>query len=238
MNPDPSPTGAPATSTLILVPTELERRRLEDEGGFPEELGELQVGGFGPVAAAARTAQLIAQHRPSRVLLIGIAGSYDPERDPVGSARCFDSVALHGVGVGEGREFQSPPALGFPQWPGDATSDAIDDRLPLWFPAGIDAEELGGQLLTTCGASADPDQAAERTRRFASARAEDMEGFGVALACALTRTPVCVVRGISNAVGDRQRARWNIPQALAAARRLALAALESKSWPFPRERGA
>lgn len=238
MNQDSSPTGAPATSTLILVPTDLERRRLEDEGGFPDEFGELHVGGFGPVAAAARTAQLLALRRPRRVLLIGIAGAYDAERDPVGSARSFEAVALHGVGVGEGRDFQSPPALGFPQWPGDADSDAIDDRLPLWLPNEVGPEERAELLLTTCGASCDPEQAAQRAERFPAARGEDMEGFGVALACALARTPLCVVRGISNVVGDRQRSNWNIPQALGAARRLALTVLKAPAWPFPEDREA
>lgn len=228
----PGSTGGP---TLILVPTELERRRLEDEGGFPPGSGLVQVGGFGPVAAAARAAQLLAELKPRRVLLVGIAGAYDGERDPVGSALCFGGVALHGVGVGEGPGFQSPPALGFPQWPGGPGADPIDDRLPLWAPGAPGAR--GELLLTTCGASADPEQAAGRLERFPEARAEDMEGFGVALACALARTPLCVVRGISNVVGDRQRSNWNIPQALAAARRLALEILEERPWPAPPELG-
>jgi futalosine hydrolase len=49
-----------------------------------------------------------------------------------------------------------------------------------------------------------------------------MEGFGVAFACALARVPCTIVRGISNVVGERDKRNWRIPDALAAARTLAL----------------
>ena len=57
--------------------------------------------------------------------------------------------------------------------------------------------------------------------------AEDMEGFAVAMACALNETPLRIVRGISNEVGDREPANWRIPLALGAARELAMEVLES-----------
>jgi futalosine hydrolase len=52
--------------------------------------------------------------------------------------------------------------------------------------------------------------------------AEDMEGFGVALACRLHGVPVDIVRGISNTVGDRDKARWRVETALEAAAAVAL----------------
>jgi nucleoside phosphorylase len=55
-----------------------------------------------------------------------------------------------------------------------------------------------------------------------------MEGFGVALACALARTRLAIVRGFSNRVGDRDSRHWRIPAALAAARRLTLEVLEEE----------
>jgi futalosine hydrolase len=56
--------------------------------------------------------------------------------------------------------------------------------------------------------------------------AEDMEGFGVALACRLLGVPLAIVRGISNEAGDREHARWQVPAALAAAADLAVRVLE------------
>jgi futalosine hydrolase len=209
--------------TLILIPTELERARLVDAGGFPSENALTAICGFGVAAAAARTAALIARHAPREVLLIGIAGAYDTDAHPTGSAHAFDIVATHGIGAGEGPTFQGPSALGFPQWPasdpaseGGSSPSPVDDHLPLATPNGA------GLLLTTCAASDSPARAADLQERHPGALAEDMEGFGVAIACHLGHTPCWIVRGISNQVGDRDAAHWRIPAALQAARDLAL----------------
>ena len=230
--------------TLILVPTELELRRLTDAGGFDVGLGTVAACGFGPVAAAARTAELLALLRPARVLLLGICGTFDEDSLPVGEATCFATVAIEGVGVGEGDRLIAPPALGFPQWPGSPASgarparDPIHDELALSRPARMtpagSARERASLLLSTCAASDSPEHAAARRRRHPRALAEDMEGFSVALACALRATPLCIVRGASNVVGDRDAAHWRIPRALEAARRLALDVLRSNdAWAPP-----
>lgn len=213
----------------MLVPTDLERRRLDDLGGLPAAQASVETCGFGPIAAAARTAELLALHRPARVLLIGICGAYDAAQHAVGSALEFDAVSVEGIGVGEGASLIAPPALGFPQWPGSLTSGAeIFDRIALATSEPHDPPRL---LLTTCSASADAEHSAVRRQRFPDALAEDMEGFAVALACSLQSTPLRIVRGVSNQVGDRAPERWRIPAALAAAREFALEILErGQGW--------
>ena len=227
-------------ATLILVPTELELRRLNDAGGFPTDSARVELVGFGPIAAAARTMQLVGQLRPERCLLVGIAGAFATECTPVGTALTFRRVASAGVGVGSGAKFQGPSRLGFPQWsgsggsgrasasggPGLEAADAIVEELSL-AAVGASPAEL---LLTTCAASDGPELANQRRRDFPQAVAEDMEGFGVALACALERIPLAIVRGISNAVGDRDTSGWRIADALEAARGLALEALARSDW--------
>ncbi len=208
-----APHGSP---TLLLVPTQLELLRLRDLGGFEAGLCLTKLCGFGPVAAAARTSQLITQLHPGRVLLLGIAGTYAPESNPVGEAAEFGEVALHGVGAGESENFQGPPALGFPQWPGSpgTTPHPVVDSLPLATKARAEL----GTLLTTCSASSNQQESSRRRELFPGAIAEDMEGFAVAMACALCDTPLRIVRGFSNVVGDRDASQWRIPAALAAAR--------------------
>ena len=215
--------------SLLLVPTELELSRLVDQGGFERGSCLVSLCGFGPVAAAARTAQLLAQLGPRRVLLVGLAGTYDARAHPVESAAEFAEVALYGVGAGEGEGFLGPPALGFPQWPGSpgTTPHPVVDSLPLAAPPAGAA----GTLLTTCAAAATGDEVRRRRALFPAATAEDMEGFAVAMACALADTPLRIVRGFSNLVGDRAPERWRIPGALAAARELARAILaDEPSW--------
>jgi futalosine hydrolase len=208
--------------TLLLLPTELERARFAELGGLPQGFALQATVGFGPVAAAARTAALLERLRPARAVLLGIAGAFDLDRHPLGSALELGSVALDGVGAGEGPAFLGPGELGFAQWPALPDGSPAVDRLPL---APLDPGAEPALLLTVCAASASAEERARRRARFPQAAAEDMEGFGVALACALAGVPLAVVRGVSNEVGERDKRRWRVGPALAAARALLLARL-------------
>ena len=169
------------------------------------------------MAAAARASQLVGARRPERVVLVGIAGTYAPERLPVGTASSFDDVVLDGVGAGEGAALVGPADLGFPLWPGsvDTTPDAVYERLPLT-PAGPGPATTSHSrvLVTVCAASAGDGEARRRRERHAGALAEDMEAFGVALACVLHGIGLTVIRGISNLAGDRDHTRWRTGPAL------------------------
>jgi futalosine hydrolase len=210
--------------TLVLVPTELERRIVLELGGLDPTLARIELAGFGPIAAAARTMQLLASLLPRRVLLIGIAGAYRPERHPSGSALGFARVALDGVGAGAGEGARSAAQLGFPHWPGsaDTTGGPVGETLDLEPRSPAD----GALLLTVSSASDSSELALARRARYPEAAAEDMEGFAVALACALERVPLSIVRGISNAAGERDTRRWDVRGALRAARELALEVLQ------------
>lgn len=211
---------------LILVPTTLERRLLEPSLSAAMAPGDrLELCGFGPVAAAARTSLLLAAHAPARVLLVGIAGRLD-DRLTLGGAERFTHVACHGVGAGTGEDFSPAGALGWPHWPGDdpAMPAAIGDVIACGTAAGP-AAATAGLLLTACAASATAADVRARTRLFPGAVAEDMEGFAVALACRLAGVPLDIVRGISNDAGDRDKARWQVPAALKAAADLAVLVL-------------
>ncbi len=208
---------------LILVPTELERRSLRPllEGGDPGSR-RIELCGFGMVAAAARTARLLADLRPRRVVLVGIAGRFG-DRIPLGSACMFSRVACHGIGVGAGSRFLPAASLGWEQWPGDPPDPtaSVGDRIdldPVPSPVAehprVPSEDL---LLTVASAASDADEARIRKAMYPHACAEDMEGFAVALACRLARVPCGIVRGISNSAGDRDHSRWQTRDALAAA---------------------
>jgi futalosine hydrolase len=208
-----------AGETLVLVPTELERAQLA-----PHLTGvSLELCGFGPLAAAARAAALLARTRARRVLLVGIAGSYDEQRAPLASAHLFTHVALDGLGVHTPRGFLGPRELGFAQAPALGAHAAVFDELALAAPHGTAA----ALLVTAPTASGSSEERAARLVRRPAALAEDMEAFGVALAAREFDVPCAVVRGISNAVGDRRFATWRVAEALASAARLARTALAS-----------
>lgn len=216
---------------LLLVPTAGERHVLAAALG---DSRRIELCGFGPIAAAARTAALLAEHAPAGVLLAGIAGRFD-ERLAIGSAYLFSEVACHGVGAGSGAAFEPAAVLGWPQWPGDPPGGeaAIGDVITCK-PAAAPAPPAAGLLLTACAASADAADVAVRRRLFPTAVAEDMEGFGVALACRLAGVPLAIVRGISNDAGDRDKRRWQIGPALEAAASLARSFIAAAGQEFSR----
>lgn len=224
---------------LVLVPTEFESERLASLGPLlPSHRLHCQViCGFGPISAAARATERVMAIGPDRVLLVGIAGTYDPESLAVGTACEFGNVVCDGVGVGLGARHRSAAELGWHQvgpprliGQGPSTRNGrfgpsreiielpTDDR-------NVDpahrrrnpALSSGPGLLTVCAASATPEEARLRRTRHPAAKAEDMEGFGVALACERLGTPLRIVRGISNVAGDRRQGGWKVDEALAAA---------------------
>ncbi|MEV0037299.1 futalosine hydrolase [Streptomyces sp. NPDC050804] len=73
-------------------------------------------------------------------------------------------------------------------------------------------------ILTVSTATGTAARAAELTARHPRAAAEAMEGFGVAEAAAVHSVPCVEIRAVSNAVGPRDRASWEIGRALGALR--------------------
>ncbi|MEI6241399.1 MAG: futalosine hydrolase [Planctomycetia bacterium] len=217
--------------SILLVPTELERGLIAPAAaaacGFAIRS---ELCGFGPVVAAARTAQLIAEHRPDSVLLVGIAGRMS-DRLTIGEAYAFERVACHGVGAGTGDAFVPAEAMGWPQWPGEGSDPAtrIGDVLACTSGQLPAAAPRAGLLVSACAASAGEADVRSRLRLFPDAVAEDMEGFAVAAACRLAGVPLDIVRGISNTAGDRDISRWQIEAACRAAAELAALILGARA---------
>ena len=212
---------------LILIPTDLERRVVAArlDGLLPTDV-RMELCGFGLVAAAARTAALVASLRPDRVTLLGIAGRFGDSL-ALGQAALFDAVACYGIGAGTGAGFISAASLGWPQWPGSPgdLGTVIRDTLPCAI-AGDGHLPHSPLLLSVAAASAGPDDVALRRVTAPTAGAEDMEGFAVALACRLAGVPCRILRGISNDAGDREAVRWRTDEALTAAAELLLRIVE------------
>ena len=197
--------------TLFLIPTDFERQQVQAilADRHPEQVKRFrfQLCGFGPIAAAAKAMQLLAS-RPTKVVLLGIAGTYQVQRFPIGSATKFKNVICHGVGVGSGRQFVSAAELGWQQ------GDAIDDRIAC---AADPSTEPNCDLLTVCSAADNVAEADIRLAKNPTAVGEDMEAFGVAMACQISGIVCEVIRGFSNVAGDRNQANWQIEPALASA---------------------
>lgn len=200
---------------LILIPTDMERRHIESTLRFDSDRWTISTIGFGVIAAAVGTANALSRTDPSQVILAGIAGLFERRRNPayqIGDAIWFDSVAVDGIGVGQGDAYVDASELGWSVLPADATGTTLSlDPPTRETTAGADPN----LLLTVCAGSADVDDADRRLRRYPDAVGEDMEAFSVAYACHRAGVPIRVVRGFSNVVGRRDKTQWQIEQALA-----------------------
>lgn len=201
---DDRPAALVADRLLLLAPTELERRKLARCAARRGFSLPLRVCGFGPVSAAAGTAELLAREQPKAVCLVGIAGSFHAE--PIGAAACFAAVRMADLGLPGESGLVSGAAAGF-----DPLAAAEFDRLHcppplLRLP----------RLLTVAIPSADPAAAQERFRHYDAPSGEDMEGYAVALACRRAGVPLTILRGFSNRVGARDPRSWRIDEALEA----------------------
>ena len=219
-------------TTLILTPTELERRILVPHLSKSSLRCDRAVErcGFGPIASAARTMQLLATSRPARVILVGIAGGLRPDVE-VGTAHTFHRVRCDGIGAGTGSNYKTAAEIGWLQWSADEetgyrTDQHIGDVIDL-APSSAASIDTDNELLTVCAVSADVTDVESRLDRYPDVIAEDMEGFGVALACQLAGVTLHIVRGISNRAGDRDQKNWYIDEALGAASEMALTILST-----------
>jgi nucleoside phosphorylase len=169
-----------------------------------EELGDLpgMTVGIGPVAAAARTAAILAERRPDGVVLIGTCGSYR------GGPAIHAAIVADRVGLAFG---VAAMGLGYvPRAPAPiACAPALTDRL--------DAPRAS---VLTCGAVTTDPVLAERLAD--GWQCEHLEAFGVAHACQAAGVPFAAVLGVANAVGPDAHVEWlaNREAAQAAARDL------------------
>ena len=206
---------------LFLVPTEFERDCLSQ--GLIEEIGMtksvIRTCGFGLIVSGIRTTQLIAEHSPKQVVLMGIAGSLN-SRFRVGTAVEFDLAVCYGIGAGTGDGFIAASEMGWRQWPDDPL---ISDSIRL----NDENSEPCVPLLTCCSASANEHDVQLRLKKYPKAVAEDMEGFSVAAACRFAGLPLRIVRGISNRAGDRNKENWQVHEAMSSVEKSILKALDS-----------
>jgi futalosine hydrolase len=109
--------------------------------------------------------------------------------------------------------------------------------IPLYTAPLVRGGPNAGLSLTCTAASNSAADCELRRRNFPQAVFEEMEGFGVALACLehqkATGQAIAsgMVRGVSNVAGDRNKAHWQIAPALAAVAELLLQILTQDSAP-------
>ncbi len=178
----------------------------------------LVVTGVGPVNAALSMGRVLGAHRGVRgVLNLGVAGTFDVLRAPLGSAVLASAEVWPEYGLA-GDHGVDPRGIAFPQAEGpagpvwdriDIAPEVLSGQWHLSLPAGA----RNGVSLTVAGVSGTPGRADAMRRRHAPLM-ENMEGFALALACLRHGLPFAEARTISNIVGSRAAEDWALEGAL------------------------
>lgn len=172
--------------------------------------GDVLAAGVGPAAAAAGTSAALARTPVPYDVVIsaGIGGGFQPVA-PVGSVVVADTVIAADLGAETPDGFVPVTGLGFGR-----VEHRTDTALSLAAARALGA--VHAPVLTVSTVTGSADRAAALAARHPGAAAEAMEGFGVAEAAAAHGVPVLEIRTISNPVGPRDRAAWQIGRALTA----------------------
>jgi futalosine hydrolase len=170
--------------------------------------------GVGPAAAAAGAARLLslADARGwayQGIVSVGIAGGFPDLIEP-GGVVIADRSVYADLGAQAPDGFLTIDELGF----GSAVH-AVDETLTGLLRAALPGA-LVGSVLTVSTVTGTADRASELRKRWPDAVAETMEGAGVAAAARAFGVPYAELRTISNPIGPRDRASWQIGKALAA----------------------
>ena len=168
------------------------------------------VSGIGPAGAAAVTAAALATGSYAVVLNLGICGGF-PGAASIGDVVVATDVVAADLGVEAPEGWLGLSALGWAEesLPVDpALLHRVVERL-----RAADLPVVTGPVLTLSSMTGTDARAAVLAERH-GAVAEAMEGRGAAEAALPYGTPFLEVRTVSNAVGRRDRAAWEMGRAL------------------------
>ena len=176
----------------------------------------IMAGGVGMAAAAAATAYALGQDAFDAVISMGIGGGFDG-RAATGEVVVATSTVACQLGADSPEGYLDFGQLGLTQTVLTTTGDVARPRGPAGRPAG--------PVLSVSTVTGTDARAAEYAERWDPV-AEAMEGFGVWTAARAAGVVPYEIRTISNRVGRRDRASWDIAGALATLSAAAVALFE------------
>lgn len=217
------------TETMNILITAAEQEELNCAIKAHEELKEQLAGkakidftltGIGSTQACHTVTREIyrgmLRNEPySLVVNIGIAGSYDMEAFPMGSAAIVEKEYFGDLGFDTNDGFKDLFQYGILKDDGFPYKGGALVRIPSQHKeleallakygkgTGITVQTVTGNSSTV-----------ERLRNKYAPHVESMEGAAVYFACIHENTPCFGLRTVSNAVGERNMKKWNIPAAL------------------------
>ncbi|GGM11591.1 MULTISPECIES: futalosine hydrolase [Micromonospora] len=207
------------TGLLVVTAVPAEAEAVRQGLADPTTVTVVPVG-VGPAVAGAATARLLAlaeaAGRPYQgVVSAGVAGGF-PGRVPVGGTVLGDHSVAADLGAESPEGFLPVEELGMPaELLGAPSVLAADPTLLTRLRQRLPGATVG-PVLTVSTVTGTVTSTAALVARHPTAVAEAMEGYAVAVAADQARLPFVELRTISNPIGPRDRAAWQLGTALTA----------------------
>ena len=180
----------------------------------------LCVSGVGVINAALCAGRILARGDVRGVVNLGVAGAFDLEGFPFGTAFKVWREIWPEYGLLTEDGIVSPVSIGLPQ--GVLNGKPVWDKVKV--PGEKNAALMGLELptdlrsassLTVSGVTGSSVRAGWLRIAY-SVDIENMEGYALAFACAMSGVPFLEIRAISNMVGSREPEDWDLDGALTA----------------------
>jgi futalosine hydrolase len=207
------------------------------EGSLADRKVALAVGGMGKANAAHAATVLVERHAPEAIIVFGVGGAYPSSGAKVGDLALAREEIAGDEGVLTNDGFRDTRFMGIPLL---RTASSTFYNV---FPASASlleralravqrcADPRGGSLhagtFVTLSACTGTGERMRELERLYRGLCENMEGAAAAQVAGAYGIPWLEARGISNLVGERDRAAWDIPRASRSAQQAVLAILES-----------
>lgn len=182
----------------------------ERDGLYHDHEIAVLTGGVGLLSTAYELTRQLYRSRPDFVLQAGIAGSFRKDIE-LSKAVLVKEELVADLGVRENKVFQSlfdmklVNGTVFPYTSGKLVNPDMSrwDFLGLQQVAGVSVNEI----------TTESDQAEEWKKKY-SADIESMEGAALHFICLQENIPFLQIRTLSNWVGERDKSKWKMKEAI------------------------
>lgn len=196
-----------SATTFEIEPT---LQLIEKKGLLHNAEVDVLITGIGPVNATYLLTTAILSKKPGLVLQAGIAGSFNYEDVPPGKVVLVKYDAFGDLGMEEKERFTTVFDAGFA---GRNHFPFTDGWLINPHPLLNNSVLPVVRSVTINKVSDNPVQRRQLSDTF-SAQAETMEGAALHYVCLQQNIPFLQIRSISNEVGERDKSKWKIKEAI------------------------
>lgn len=168
------------------------------------------VSGVGMLATSFSLTKLCYEHKPELVIQCGIAGSLD-ETLPLGAVVVVKEEFIGDMGVEENGIFRDIFDI---KLASEDEKPFQHRRLPNPWLQKLNLLHIDEVTGVTINEITTAQQRVKQLKEKYSAAIESMEGAALHYCCLQTSTPFIQFRSISNYVGERDKTKWKIAEAL------------------------